>query len=240
MSRDSGLVQCEVTGNWVSEDEVITFQGKRVGAEGKAILLERLRSGADAPGTMLAPTVLARFGGLFLDGFIASFFALFVAVPIFFASFGPPGTDGPSPETLSNIFQSVFQTVMGVVIIAYFAFFHARSGQTWGKRAAHTKVVTMEGGPIDGQTAFLRALYYYLPSLLASAVTLVFVLSQLSTPEPIGEGPAPGVGGLTAVFIAISAISGIYALADMLFALFDRAQQRSIHDRLAKTRVIRV
>ena len=240
MSQGSGLVQCEVTGNWVPEDEVVTFQGKRVGAEGKSILLERLRSGSDAPGTLTAPTVSARFGGLFMDGIIASLFSLLVAGPIFFASFGPPSPEGNSPEMLGNIFQPIFQTVLGVVIIAYFAFFHARTGQTWGKKAAHTKVVNMEGGPIDGRTAFLRALYYYLPSLLTSSATLILILMQLSTPEPAGEGPAPAVAGFAIIVIAISAFSGIYALADVLFALFDRAQQRAIHDRLAKTRVIRV
>jgi hypothetical protein len=45
------LVQCDVTGKWVSPDDTVEFQGFRVCAEGKEILLDRLRSGESiAPG----------------------------------------------------------------------------------------------------------------------------------------------------------------------------------------------
>lgn len=244
MSNESDLVQCEVTGNWIPADEVITFQGKRVGAEGKAILLERLRSGADGPGSLVAPSVFARFGGMFVDGIIGSIAGAVIALPIGFmilSATAKEGLEAFGPQSpAADFLQSFFQLFASIVLIGYFAYFHSRSGQTPGKKMAHTKVVTIDGAPVAVQQAFWRGVYFYGPNFLTSLFGVIFAILQLGGSSDPGEPISPAVAGFAMLLIAVSAVSGIYALANILFALFDRSRQRAIHDRLAGTRVIRV
>jgi len=50
LSAPPGMGRCEVTGQVVPEDELVLIHGQRVCAEGKAILLERLKAGEAMPG----------------------------------------------------------------------------------------------------------------------------------------------------------------------------------------------
>jgi len=243
MSNGSDMVQCEVTGNWIPADEVITFQGKQVGAEGKAILLERLRSGSGEPNEVLPPTVFARFGGMFADGIIGTILSVIVAIPIVIAIVAASGSgeEGPKPSDLGgDLIQTSVQAFASVVFIIYFTVYHFRTGQTPGKRMAHTKVVTLAGEPLTSQQAFWRGVYYYGPNLIASVMGVIFAIIEFSTPREPGAPLSPAVLTFAMVFAVVSGLSGIYGIANILFALFDRTRQRAIHDRLAGTRVIRV
>ena len=208
-----GMAQCSVTGKWVPEDEIVTLHGQRVCAEGKAVLLERLRSGESMPGELEKPGVLRRLGSLILDGII-------IGIPMMVASFIFIGATGaataPGPDTF--IPSAILTTLSAVIYIVYFGAQHAASGQTLGKKAGKIRVVRNDnGGPIDNATSYLRALAHFGPNLVSG-------LSYFTGSDLV-------IGFVGIVFF-------IYVLADILFALFDRARQRSLHDRIAGTRVI--
>ena len=85
--QESGLVQCEITGKWVPEDEIVEFQGRMVCAEGKELLLERLRSGELLPGEMETPSIGKRFGCLFVDGLVLGVVSIVIGAGLL--SIGP-------------------------------------------------------------------------------------------------------------------------------------------------------
>ncbi|MHB1767122.1 MAG: hypothetical protein ACYCUV_04630 [Phycisphaerae bacterium] len=60
---EPGMGRCSVTGKWVPEDALVTFQGQLVCAEGKQILLDRLRIGEDAQSPGITRSSLVRVAG---------------------------------------------------------------------------------------------------------------------------------------------------------------------------------
>ena len=79
------------------------------------------------------------------------------------------------------------------------------------------------------KTAFLRALYLYGPFLIMFLGVFLFTPSY--TPNPFRNDTE-------GIVLIIQAIALLYWFANIIVALLDRAEQRAIHDRLAKTRVI--
>lgn len=216
-------VQCEVTGRWVPADEIILIQGRRVCAEGKLILLDRLRSGEAMPGELERPTVLRRFGALLADGF-----CLFIGSAIVGGVLGimmfQSLTEQRSLETLRT-YQYAILVVIGSLQLAYFVLFHGAYGQTPGKMLAGIRVISIDGSPITTRTAALRALYYIGPKFVNQFVGILMITpNDLRTSQLI-----TGVG---------AALVGGYALANVLSALLDRHRQRALHDRWAGTRVV--
>lgn len=203
-----GMAQCSVTGKWVPEDEIVTLHGQRVCAEGKAILLERLRSGEAMPGELEKPTVLRRFGSIFLDNLILGIPTGIATVVII----------GGRPDAFLP--TAILTMISSIVYIVYFGAMHASSGQTVGKKAGKIRVVRdADGGAIAPNAAYVRAIAYAGPNFISG-------LSYLTQSE--------------ALIGIISIVVGLYALCDVIFALADRARQRSLHDRIAGTRVIDV
>lgn len=204
--------QCAVTGKIVPEDELVMIQGQRVCAEGKAILLERLKAGESLPGEGERPTVLRRFGCIFVDGLImggaSSLIGLATGVSVGFNT-----RNGSADPLTAGVITLIAQSFT----IVYFGLLHGSRGQSLGKMAGKLVVVKQDGSPIDMGTAFIRALAYG------------------------GPGYANGVALLTGnvAFVGMAGIIvGAYGLIDLLCALFDRSQQRALHDRIAGTRVI--
>jgi uncharacterized RDD family membrane protein YckC len=207
--------QCAVTGKIVPEDELVTIQGQRVCAEGKAILLERLRAGEALPGELERPTVLRRFGCIFLDAVLlwVVIFAFSMIIGFGFGAASPVrGGRGGSLMAMAAA-GFVGQTIW----LLYFGLMHGARGQTLGKSAGKLIVVNLDGSPITMGTAFLRALAYCGPGYLQPLAMLT--LNQQ-------------------LMFAANAIFGVYAIVNVIVALVDSAQQRSIHDRIAGTRVV--
>ncbi len=203
---DQPMGQCAVTGKMVPEDELVTIQGQRVCAEGKAILLDRLKAGEGLPGEIEKPTVLRRFGCIFVDGLIIG-----VPFAILNAILGANQT--------SIAILGVVSLVSTAVQVIYFAQMHAARGQTVGKMAGKLRVVNLDGTPITLQTAYIRAFAYAGVGFLSG---LALALNMPSMVAIVGF------------------IVGGYAIANVLFALFDRGMQRALHDRIAGTRVIQL
>jgi uncharacterized RDD family membrane protein YckC len=200
-----GMGQCMVTGKIVPEDELVTLHGQRVCAEGKAILLDRLQAGEAMPGEAEKPTVLRRFGCIFLDGLI-------IGVP-FAVLNGVLTADHSPPSTLGII--SLLSTV---VYIIYFGQMHASRGQSVGKIAGKLLVVNdRDGSRISTATAYIRAIVYSGTGVLSGVALLMADRTFMSVATMIVVG---------------------WGLADVIFALVDTSKQRSLHDRIAGTRVI--
>ena len=215
-----GTVQCEITGKWVPEDEVITIQGHRVCAEGKAELLERLQAGELLPGEVERPSVLRRFLCIFLDGMIVGVVHVLLGMAFlgtaFFAATGAGG--------VGSTVVAVLPLVNAGISLAYYTVMHGMFGQTLGKMAGRIRVVNGDQSPITMSTALLRALYYQVPAIVSALIMAVAIL-------------ADSQGGLAAADV-VNVLFGIYIIASVIVALVDREQQRAIHDRLAGTRVI--
>jgi uncharacterized RDD family membrane protein YckC len=177
--------QCAVTGKMVPEDELVTIQGQRVCAEGKAILLDRLKAGESMPGELERPTILRRFGCIFVDGLI-------VGLP--FAILNAILTRG-NPNLM---LLGLVTLVSAAVQVVYFGQMHAAGGQTLGKKAGKLRVVNLDGSPISLQTAYIRALAYAGPGALLGLTEIAGMGVALMAANVI-----VGVYGLTDVIFAL-------------------------------------
>ncbi|GJM24078.1 MAG: hypothetical protein DHS20C16_04930 [Phycisphaerae bacterium] len=219
-----GTAQCEITGKWVPEDELIIIQGKRVCAEGKAELLDRLRGGEAMPGELECPTALRRFGCMFVDNLVMSLFGFVVGMVFGVGGFGLFG--GATPTGI-NTFTAILQVVVGTIIpLAYYVGYHGKTGQTPGKKMGKIKVVRIDGSDINYNIAFWRILWYQGPGMVVGFISLLAIASTSNA--------------LLAVVGIFAILNGIYYLVNALAALLDKGKQRAIHDRLAGTRVIMV
>ena len=209
-SIPAGMGQCEVTGQIVPEDDLVTLHGQRVCAEGKAILLERLRSGEAMPGETMKPTVLRRFSCIFVDGLIIG-----VPTAIATALVSQQRTQGQQQAFFMIGVVTILSTAVAVL---YFGAMHASRGQTLGKMAGKLKVVNdADNSPISPSTAYTRALLYSGPSFVTGAAYFT----------------------ATPVFMSIaSLVVGVYGITNVVLALVDRDRQRALHDRVCGTRVI--
>jgi uncharacterized RDD family membrane protein YckC len=215
----SGLVRCEITNKLDPEEDIVTIQGYRVCAEGKAELLDRLKRGDRPPGVLDRPSVQRRFGGMFLDGLIFGVVYMVVTISVLGTMTLAPG---PAPGSSAVII--LWQLIYSVITAAYFVLMHGRYGQTLGKMAARIKVVRHDGGNIGMGTSALRYIYFQGPALLGTALlTAAFMLDS-----PPLEVSAAAMSGLSSIYVLISGV----------LAALDRDQQRAIHDRLAMTRVV--
>ena len=210
---DRNLVQCEITKQWVPADEIVEIQGHKVCSAGKEIFLQHLKSGEPLPGEMERPTVLCRFGCIFLDGLDPG--GPYCLLPNTWpgcCNF-PPRPD-PDVSLTMKVVVSAWTVVLGLV---YFGTLHGAKGQTLGKMAGKIKVVNLDGTPITMSRAYLRALCYSGPNVLSPVAILVEARLGVRI---------------------LGYVGGAYFLINIIMALADRNRQRALHDRLAGTRVI--
>ncbi len=210
------MVKCDITGDWVHKDDIIELHGKRVGAAGKEILLERLKSGELLPGEMERPTVVRRFVCILLDGILLGLINAGITLAVSDVSFTPTAAD--LEKTMAT--QGLASLLGALVSLTYLTLLHGIKGQTLGKMAGKIKVVKADGTPIGMGVAAWRALAYMGPSAVVGAVMMAGL--SLET------------------FQIVNIVVVVYALANVIFALVDRSTQKALHDRLAGTRVISV
>ena len=204
--------RCQITDRVLPLDELVEIEGYLVSAEGKAELLERLRTGQALPGQMTTATASQRFVGLFVDGIIL--FLLGAAVNLLL--FGEFMLTNPA-DAFSGL--GIFAQLLGYAFgIAYFTYFHGVRGQTLGKMAAKTKVVTLSGELIGTQKALVRVLVYYGPGLITP---ILFLLSD-------------SIAALAGM------IGGVWFLVNVIVMALDKSQLRTMHDRIAGSRVIQL
>lgn len=201
--------RCQVTGRTLPAEDLVTFQGMLVSAEGKQILIERLKSGKELPSALERPTFLRRFGSWLLDC-LALITLCGIAMLIWVVS------TGSSSEDLVKI-RGWLPLAAVITQFIYLWVAHARYGQTVGKFICHLRVVNRDGSPISVGTAFLRAFIFVLPGIFRAIALLSGDRVMLNVSAKFGS----------LIWILIIAM-----------ALADRKMQRSLHDRIAGTRVI--
>ncbi len=211
----TAMGRCSVTGKAYPEDELVTFQGQLVSAEGKQILLDRLQTGADMSDELGRPGVWRRFGCIFLDGILLTVFA-FLLRAMMGVPFIAPATD---PKFLHQ--RIAADSVVFAVEILYFGLLHGWQGKSIGKIVGHLRVVNLDGTSISKRKAFGRAIAYEFGGLM-------IVLASIF-----------GVGLGNSVIVLGGLILGLVWIAtDNICALADARLQRSLHDRICGTRVI--
>ena len=209
------LVRCEVTGRLLPPDETVVFRGRRVGAEGKRALLERLAAGLPMPGEREDGSRWARLGAALLDTLL--FLALvLVAVVVYFAfsaSSGGGFAAGPRLVPAATVAWTL-------LAFAYYGALTAARGQTLGKIAAGIRVVDADGSPVRSGQAWGRSAVYTLPALLGDLPGLI-------------TGDPDAVLGLELV---LGSLLMLWWLVDVLFIF--GPERRCLHDHLFRTRVL--
>ena len=224
---DDGMERCQVTGKQVPRDEIVVFHGYRVCAEGKAEILRRLRQGLAMPGEMETSTVSRRFLAMMIDGLIILFF---ITVTGSLAGFDPfseslsGSMGGATGEDALDRFRygCGMYILFNLSIIAYYTLFHASLGQSIGKMAMGIMVVDKDGRRPTHKVAAIRAFIY-------EGVDLGSYVLLLAVTDP----------GMIDTYLGMTPLASFsWYAADSIAALADQAEQKSIHDRLAGTRVV--
>ena len=212
------MAQCSITQKWFPEDELVTFQGQLVSAEGKQILLDRLQTGVDAPGALLRPSAAARFWCIFLDMLLHGVLSMIYRIAVGMRVWEPRRYNRLQHEALGV----VVLTVGLCSYLLYFGILHGWKGKTFGKMAGHLSVINLDGTPISKSKAFARAAVFQFGPILLLIATFLGVLTGNESLFNLG------------VFV-----SWIWFVLDGVAALADPRMQRSLHDRICGTRVVR-
>ena len=215
-----GMAQCSITKKWFPEDELVTFQGQLVSAEGKQILLDRLQTGTAAPGTLARPTVLRRLFCIFVDWLILvpGFLGISALVGRS-VNFSSPDRSSAHLRRVSTALHvgGVLYLIFGAIVIAYFSIMHSWKGKTIGKGIGGLHVVNADGSPISWRRATARS----------------FVFLGIMFPYYIAI--STGIGNLMEI-TAYAVLAWI--VADAAGGITDTRMQRTLHDRICGTRVI--
>jgi uncharacterized RDD family membrane protein YckC len=186
-------------------------------------------SGYPAPGTGPTPPGAPgpipewweRFLGRFLDNL------LFVVVSTVLSSVVGAAFVPSTAEILANGFQlgfgyylamAIAYLVTGALFGAYDVLMHSRNGQTLGKMALKTRVVTPSGGAPDQATLIRRALIYPASGFVLGAIFML-------------------LPGLT--LTGLSVLVGIAYAVAMSVPIFTDPLRRGLHDKWAGTIVVK-
>ena len=225
-SSGTPVAQCTVTGTWHPTDDLVNFQGQLVCAEGKQILLDRIMAG-ESPTLMAGrPSVLRRFGCIFMD-YLLVVLPIVIFQIIMELEFFKPHANLTLQEKFRHnaIFPGIFGPIIFIIMLCYFAILHSRYGKSVGKMAGHLRVINLNGSPISRRTAWIRSLAFVWTHL---ANGMIILISIFVLPHRIA-----------AICIAMTGLLTLsWLMAEVISALTDVQMQRTLHDRIAGTRVI--
>lgn len=112
-----------------------------------------------------------------------------------------------------------------VLMFGYLYYFWTSRGTTLGNLALGTRVVSEDGGPVASNSAVIRGLFLTLPQFIIAIVSGTDV--NLAGTETVQSS-----------FVGLVMIGGVFYLVNDLMPLWDGRKQ-AIHDKLAKTLVVR-
>jgi len=217
-----GMAQCSITKKWFPEDELVIFQGQRVSAEGKHILLDRLQTGAEAPGKLMCPTRWNRLWCICLDWLVIAPCWCVAMVPVTLILVRQLHLHFVSPAAKGV----VTFLLLGTISVGYFTVMHGRKGKSIGKMAGSLRVVNLDGSPISRRAAAARAVAYCGVIFLFVVALSLMLAWHPTTAHALIVGP---------LLLACP----VWGLVDVIATLADTRTQRSLHDRICGTRVVR-
>ena len=225
VERQPRMAQCSITKKWFPEDELVTFQGQLVSAEGKQILLDRLQTGIKTPAPPTRPTWWNRLWCICLDWLLIFVSWSFIEQAIMYEALRTRRHAVEQTRAATTISGIALFLSLSVTSFAYFTVLHAWKGKSLGKMVGKLRVVKPDGSPVSWARAAARSLATFgLLWVVTAAVIFADVWPEIAMIS----------AGLTIV------LAWVWVLVDGLFALFDTRTQRSLHDRICGTRVIRV
>ncbi len=219
---DGQLVRCEVTGEMIPLDETVVINGLRVSAQGKAILMDQLKTGDNMPGELEAPGSLRRFGCAVLDGLLLGGVGMLLG----FASVGVSAALSED-SSLPILVQSVAELLATVVAVIYFTALHTIKGQSLGKMLGKYRVTNLQGAPITFSQALIRAMAFTGVQAISPIVMILLFLAGM-----IGANE-----GILVIAAVIGVVVGLYSFGNAICVLV-HPQKRAIHDLLAGTRAV--
>ncbi len=209
-----GMMQCSVTGQWLPPDDLVMFRGRLVSAQGKALLLDQLRTGVDGPGAFVCAGLLRRRRAIGIDFLVLIGFAYLVGAVVY-------GIFSSQADRGYTFRLSITLGLATLFAWAYFTVMHRWRGQSLGKMTRGLRVVTLDAKRISWTQATVRSLIVLIGWFAAVALMLVAQYKR-----------QPGMFHFAYVVLVA------WLLIDMLPALFDKARRRTMHDRICGTRVI--
>jgi uncharacterized RDD family membrane protein YckC len=136
---------------------------------------------------------------------------------------------------------SLLVTVLAPLLSwAYTIFFHARWGQTLGKKAMNIRVVKVSGEPISWREAVLRSL---VDIVLRTLVMIGTLIALLHFPEAeYGQLPrvelSKHLAELSPMWLSwVNILSNIWFWSELVTLLFNK-KKRALHDFMAGTVVV--
>ena len=132
--------------------------------------------------------------------------------------------------------------IQGLLLYAYTFYFHAKSGQTLGKRWLDIKVVTLEGGPIGFAGSFRRNLIMLCESLPWIAATMIATLQVTSEQFSTLHGHAYNqlLKNLQPAWYPIVVkMLGVVLIAEIA-SIFLSKRRQSLHDLVGGTVVVKL
>ncbi|MGC9260722.1 MAG: RDD family protein [Phycisphaerae bacterium] len=224
MEPQPGTAQCSITKKWFPEDELVTFQGQLVSAEGKQILLDRLQTGIKTPAPPTRPTWWNRLWCICLDWLLIFVSWSFIEQAITYEALRTRRHALEQTRAATTISGTALFLSLSVISFAYFTVLHAWKGKSLGKMAGKLRVVKLDGSPVSWARAAARSL-------------ATFGLLWVATGAVIFADMWPEIAMISAGLTIM--LAWVWVLVDGLFALFDTRTQRSLHDRICGTRVIK-
>ncbi len=212
-----GLGQCYVTKQWLPAGQLEDLYGQRISARGKAILQAYLSRHGALREEYETPSFWRRFGCYFLD-----MQAIQWGTVLLLACWGILLHRRLVSERAHFQWRNVTILLMLVEIpIIYFALMQGLTGRTAGKIVGRLRVVRVDGAAIGILRATLRSVLLNLGGVLLVAGVVVANVTDMPWLLTCAGWLALG-----------------WSLCDGLVLLGDTRLQRSLHDRICRTRVI--
>jgi uncharacterized RDD family membrane protein YckC len=145
---------------------------------------------APMPSGYTPPSPLADLGSRVVAGLIDYIIIGIIAVILFFAAFAslfaaPYFMMGVSPAAW-GLFGGLFG-IQFLLWLIYFTYFEGTSGQTFGKKFAHVKVVKVDGSRCDFGSALLRSILRIIDSLPAIYILGIILIAATDKRQRLGD-----------------------------------------------------
>lgn len=143
---------------------------------------------APTPSGYTPPSPLADLGSRIVAGLIDYIIIGVIAVILFFAAFASlfAGAFFMMGAAAWGWFGAIFG-IQFLLWLIYFTYFEGTSGQTFGKRFAHVKVVKEDGSRCDFGSALLRSILRIIDSLPAIYILAIILIAATDKRQRLGD-----------------------------------------------------